>query len=194
MAFLIRQATAADAPAIAAIYRIYVLQTPITFEETPPTAADFSIRISETLPRYPYLVAEDAGNVIGYSYAGPHGARASYRWSVNVAIYLSQSHHRRGIGSLLYRQLFQLLRQQGFAMAYAGVTLPNSASVGLHESLGFRSVALYKSVGYKFGQWRDVGWWELPLLDPLPSVPAEPTAWASMPPFVAVHLEGKSCR
>lgn len=187
MKLVIQQARAEDGAAIARIYEPYVRHTPITFEETPPSAGEMAGRISQTLVLFPYLVGEIDGHLVGYAYASPHRLRASYRWSVDVAVYLDSAHHRRGIGRMLYGQLLPQLAAQGYVMAYAGVTLPNAASIGLHESIGFKRVGVYKNVGYKAGAWRDVGWWERQLIDPLPAAPAEPIAWNSMPGFSGIE-------
>jgi L-amino acid N-acyltransferase YncA len=176
MEFIIRQARIDDGAACSRIYAPYVTGTPITFEEQPLDAAAMSERIKETLAMYPFLAAEAGGVVVGYAYAASHRARASYRWSVDVAVYLAAAHHRRGIGRALYGSLLPLLKAQGFVQAYAGITLPNAASVGLHESFGFKQIGIYRHVGYKLGAWRDVGWWELALRDP-PVNPGEPTRY-----------------
>jgi phosphinothricin acetyltransferase len=178
----IRQAQREDGAAIARIYAPYAIGTAITFDEKPPTAGEMSRRIGWILNQYPYLVAQSGENVIGYCYATSHRLRASYRWSVDVGIYIDQSHHRSGVGTALYKTLLPLLRCQGYVMAYAGITLPNAASVGLHESIGFKPLTVYKNVGFKLGQWRDVGWWELALNDPPPN-PKEPIPWSAMPEF-----------
>jgi phosphinothricin acetyltransferase len=188
MSLLIRQATPQDGAAVAAIYAPYVRDTAITFEETAPSQDDMSARIAETLPQHPYLVAQEDSQVIGYAYASRHRARASFRWAVDVAIYLSPACHRRGIGSRLYRQLLPLLEAQGYAMAYAGITLPNPASVRVHESVGFTLVAVFGNEGFKLGVWRDVGWWERRLgsLVSKSLPPPEPTPWSAMPPFAPI--------
>ncbi|HUB24925.1 MAG TPA: arsinothricin resistance N-acetyltransferase ArsN1 family B [Tepidisphaeraceae bacterium] len=183
MQLIIRQARLEDGPALADIYRPYVLEAPTSFEEIAPTPQEMSQRVRQTLASWPYLVAEDAGRAIGYVYATSHGARASYRWSVDVSVYIAATHHRRGIGRRLYQQLFPLLVKQGYVMAYAGVTIPNEGSIALHESLGFDMVGIYRNAGYKFGMWRDVGWWELALVNPIPEHPPEPIPWSAMPPF-----------
>jgi L-amino acid N-acyltransferase YncA len=175
---LIRDADAErDAAACAAIYAPYVTDTVISLEERPPSAEEFLDRMQETTKTHPWLVAEDAGEVIGYAYAGSHRSRASYRWATDVAVYVSGAHHRRGIGRALYETLFPLLVAQGLRVACAGVTLPNDASVGLHEALGFRPVGIYRNIGYKHGAWRDVGWWQLELggADGHPPEPGPPT-------------------
>jgi phosphinothricin acetyltransferase len=156
-----------DAGAVAAIYRVAVLSSIATFEEVPPDAAEMAGRIRTTLARTPWLVATGAGGeVIGYAYAGPHHARAGYRWSVNVSVYVAEAVRGRGVGRALYDALLPILRRQGFVNAYAGVALPNPASVALHEGIGMRHVATYPGVGYKFGAWRDVAWYGLRLGHP----------------------------
>jgi L-amino acid N-acyltransferase YncA len=174
----IRMANTGDAAAIAAIYRPYVTDAVTSFEVDPPGAADMAARIQAVRARMPWIVCMDtAGAVIGYAYASRHHERAAYQWSVDVAVYIHAGHHRRGIGRALYEKLFALLRLQGFYVAHAGITLPNAASVGLHESLGFVPVGVYPAVGWKFGAWRDVGWWRLPLQD-LVATPAPPLSVA----------------
>jgi len=170
----IRMAGVGDAAAIADIYRPNVTDAVTSFEVAPPNAAEMARRIDAVLALAPWLVAlDDAGDPIGYAYASRHAERAAYQWSVNVAVYVHEGHHRRGLGRGLYEALFPLLRLQGFYVAHAGVTLPNPASVGLHESFGFRPVGVYPAVGWKFGAWRDVGWWHLPLQE-RPETPAPP--------------------
>jgi L-amino acid N-acyltransferase YncA len=120
-------------------------------------------RIEATLANWPWLVCERDRQVLGYAYASRHRERSAYQWSCDVSVYVSASYRRVGIGRALYRSLFELLKLQGFRNAYAGITLPNPASVGLHESLGFKPIGVYQDVGYKLGAWHDVGWWELHL-------------------------------
>ncbi|MDQ3722360.1 MAG: N-acetyltransferase family protein, partial [Actinomycetota bacterium] len=152
-----------DAAACAAIYAPYVADTSISFEEVPPTAAEFAAHIADTSTRYPWLVLENGGAVVGYAYATQHRARAAYRWAVDVGIYVDHARHRGGAGRALYEALFELLRRQRLHIACAGVTLPNDASVGLHRALGFEHVGTYRSIGWKAGAWRDVSWWQLQL-------------------------------
>ena len=111
-------------------------------------------------------MAERDGEVAGYAYASPHHDRAAYRWATDVTVYVASEHQRRGVGRQLYQVLFELLRGQGLYVACAGITLPNEASVGLHEALGFQPVGVYRGVGWKVGEWHDVGWWQLQLLPP----------------------------
>jgi L-amino acid N-acyltransferase YncA len=159
----IRLATGSDAGQVAEIYAPIVRDTIISFEVEPPTADEMRRRIENTLERLPWLVCERRGRVAGYAYAGAHGSRAAYRWSVDVSAYVHESERRTGVGRALYRSLFAVLALQGFYNAYAGITLPNPGSVGLHEAVGFRPVGVYRGVGYKLGAWHDVGWWQLSL-------------------------------
>ena len=160
---VIRLATGLDATQIAEIYAPIVRDTVISFEVEAPTADEMRHRIEYTLERFPWLVYERRGRVVGYAYAGEHSPRAAYRWSVAVSAYVHESERRRGVARALYTSLFAALVLQGFYNAYAGITLPNPASVGLHEALGFRPVGIYRGVGYKHGAWHDVGWWQLSL-------------------------------
>lgn len=155
-----------DADAVAAIYRPAVLTSPASFEEEPPTADEMAGRMRSTLERLPWLVAEVEGVVVGYAYAGPHRARAGYRWSADVSVYVDPARQGQGIGRALYLELFEMLRRLGYVNAYAGITLPNPASVRLHEGMGMRRVALYPRVGYKLGAWHDVAWYGVRLADP----------------------------
>ncbi|HVN83584.1 MAG TPA: arsinothricin resistance N-acetyltransferase ArsN1 family B [Candidatus Binatia bacterium] len=158
---IIRLAAADDAAAIQAIYAPIVRDTAISFEVDPPSVDEMRRRIDKTIVRWPWLVCERDGEVCGYVYASQHRERAAYRWSVDVTVYIHERARRCGVGRALYTSLFKLLALQGYANAYAGITLPNAGSVGLHERLGFTPVGVYRTVGYKLGAWHDVGWWQL---------------------------------
>jgi phosphinothricin acetyltransferase len=174
-----RVALIEDAAAIAAIYAHYVRDTAVSFEVEPPAAAEIAQRMGQVLAGHPWLVAEISGRVVGYAYGCEHRARRAYRWSVDVAVYLSAEVHRQGIGRRLYRALFALLRAQAYVNAYAGIVLPNDASLALHQSMGFEPVGTYRDVGFKAGRWRDVGWWSLLLNEPsMP--PKEPQRFATL--------------
>jgi phosphinothricin acetyltransferase len=160
---MIRLAHSGDGAPVAAIYAPYVTGASTSFEYAPPDAAEMAGRIASTLAHTPYLVLESGGEVLGFAYASKHRERAAYQWSVDVSVYVHERAHRRGLGRALYASLLALLRLQGFYAAHAGITLPNPASVGLHEALGFQPVGVYRSVGFKRGAWHDVGWWQLPL-------------------------------
>src|SRR5205085_974289 len=127
----------------------------------PPSLDVMQARITQTVPHLPWLVCEKDDLIRGYAYASPHRARAAYQWSVDVTVYVREGQRRRGVGQALYASLFRLLVLQGYYNAYAGITLPNPASVGLHESLGFFPIGIYREVGFKLEQWHDVGWWQL---------------------------------
>lgn len=152
-----------DAAACAAIYAPSVRETAASFEEVAPSAAEMAQRIATTSAQWPWLVAERDGAVAGYAYASRHRARAAYRWSVDVTVYVDAAHHRRGVGRALYVPLLTLLAAQGFRRACAGIALPNPGSVALHESLGFVPVGVFEATGFKLGRWWDVGWWQKPL-------------------------------
>lgn len=169
----IRLAQEADAEAIAGIYAPFVESAVVSFETVPPGREETLRRIVETTAHYPWLVCELNGRVSGYAYATQHRVRAAYRWSVDTSVYIDSACQRRGIGRGLYASLFEILKAQGFYNAYAGITLPNAASVGLHEAIGFTRVGVYERVGHKFGKWHDVGWWQRTLMARIDS-PAEP--------------------
>jgi len=160
---LIRTAAKKDAQQILDIYAPYVLNTNISFETVVPSIDEMERRIEGVLAYNPWLAIEEEGCMLGYAYASKHRERAAYRWSSDVSIYVRQECRGKGAGRVLYRALIALLELQGYYNLYAGICLPNAASVGIHESFGFRKIAHYNKVGYKSGQWHDVGWWELPL-------------------------------
>ncbi len=169
----IRLASEADAPSVAAIYGPYCSDTVISFEEIPPTAQQMAQRIATIGATRPWIVLEDDGAIVGFAYASPHHERAAYRWSVSTAIYISRLHHRRGAGRALYTTLFELLRHLGYYTATAGITLPNPASVGLHEAFGFALVGVYRDIGHKMGGWHDVAWYQT-TVQPVPAHPTDP--------------------
>ena len=160
---VIRLARESDAPAVTRIYRPIVESTAIPFELEPPDDSEMLRRINDTMAQYPWLVCELDDQVAGYAYASKHRVRAAYRWSVDVSTYVDAGYRRWGVARGLYTSLFAILAAQGFFNAYAGIALPNPASVALHESVGFHAVGVYHTVGYKLGSWHDVGWWELDL-------------------------------
>jgi phosphinothricin acetyltransferase len=174
----VRVANEEDAPAVADIYAPYVRDTVISFEQDPPSAEEMRGRMRKILTTYPFLVFEDGGAVVAYAYASPHAERPAYRWSVDVAVYAAPEVHRRGVGRTLYTRLFEILVRQGFHSAFAGITLPNEKSVGLHEAMGFRPVGTYVEAGFKFGAWRDVGWWGRSIGSGLPD--GDPTPFAEL--------------
>ena len=170
----VREATARDAAACAAIYQPYVSDTAITFETDPPSAEQMAERINAALQRHAWLVLEDDGRVVGYAYGGVFNARAAYRWACEVSVYVEVGRRRTGAGRMLYEALLRLLAERGYRVAVAGMTLPNDASGALHRALGFEPVGTYRRIGFKQGAWHDVAWMQRALGgggDP----PAEPS-------------------
>jgi phosphinothricin acetyltransferase len=169
----IRAATPGDAAAIAAVYAPYVRDTAISFETAPPDAAEMGARIGAGGGLYPWLVGEEEGAVVGYAYACAFRPRAAYRFAVETTVYLAQQAAGRGLGSALYRPLLEGLERQGFTRAIAAITLPNDASLRLHEKHGFAAAGTYRRVGWKLGRWLDVALWQRPLA-PEETPPREP--------------------
>jgi L-amino acid N-acyltransferase YncA len=157
----IRAATTADANEVARIYNHYVTQTIVTFEEEAVSSSEIARRIGEVQSAsLPWLVAERAGGVVGYTYASKWHGRSAYRFSVETTVYLDPSLVGQGIGSKLYGEFLAALRDRGLHAAIGGIALPNEASVALHEKFGFEKVAHFKEVGFKFDRWIDVGYWQ----------------------------------
>ncbi len=159
----IRLASPEDAAGMLTIYGPIIEETVISFEMEVPSVSEFGDRIKKYLDTRPWLVYETDGIIAGYAYAGPHRARAAYQWTTEVSVYIHTDFRQQGIAKALYQKLLPVLSLQGYRTALAGVTQPNEASVKFHESFGFRPLGLYHRVGYKFGTWHDVGWWELDL-------------------------------
>ena len=132
----------------------------MSFELEPPTSAEMTGRIADYGASHAWLVAEAGGEVAGYAYGSAHRTRAAYASSCDVAVYVDPAHSRRGIGRELYAELLPLLADKRFHAAFAGIALPNEASIGLHEAMEFTPVGIYREVGWKMGGWRDVGWWQ----------------------------------
>ena len=172
-----------DAAAVAAIYRPAIETTIASFEEVPPDAAEMTHRMRTILDWTPWLVMDDGSSVVGYAYAGPHKTRRGYRWSVDISVYVADGHQGRGIGRRLYDELLAILRRQRFVNIYAGIALPNPASVALHEAIGMRRVGVYERVGFKMGAWHDVAWYGLRLTDPS-GTPPEPIPLPELVPPV----------
>lgn len=167
----IRPAREADAAAIADIYRPYVAASHVSFETEAPGAGEIARRMAGDL--YPWLVAEEDGALAGYAYAAAFRPRSAYRFAVETTVYVREGAHGRGLGAALYAPLIEALERQGFTQAIAAITLPNQASVRLHERFGFRRAGTYEQVGWKLGRWHDVGLWQRALA-PAGDPPAEP--------------------
>jgi len=159
----IRLAIPADCARIASIYAPYVLNTAISFESEPPSEQEMRQRVQDTLTFLPWLVCTYGDQVVGYAYADKYRIRAAYQWSSWISVYVDSGMHRSGVGRGLYASLIKILELQGFYNLFAGITLPNEASVGLHRSFGFQQISLERSVGHKLGHWHDVSIWQLPL-------------------------------
>jgi len=177
----IRLAAAGDAAALSALYAPYVTGSAVSFETEPPGEADFRARIEAGAGLHPWLVAcDERGGLLGYASASPFRPRPAYRFTVETSVYLAQDAVGRGIGGELYRRLLDTLERQGFAQAIGAITLPNPASVALHERLGFERAGTYRNVGWKLGRWHSVGLWQRPLAavgeDPPPPKPVA-QAW-----------------
>lgn len=162
----IRHATDRDGSACAAIYAPYVADTVITFEDVPPTGAEMAERIAAANRSHAWLVATDGDEIVGYAYGGTWKARAAYRFTCEVSIYLATGRRRSGTGRALYGALFDVLACRGFVVAVAGMTLPNDASVGLHRAMGFEHVGTHRAVGWKHDAWHDVAWTQRRLSGP----------------------------
>ena len=175
MAVLIRLATETDAAAIAGIYRPYVEDSRISFEEVAPDAGEMAIRMQGTL--HPWLVLEVDGAIAGYVASSPYHRRPAYRWTVETGIYLSAGIQGRGFGRTLRSAMLEQLTRQGFVTAIGAIALPNDSSVTLHEKLGFTRSGTYQGVGYKLGQWTSVGLWQKELA-PRSATPTEPVPFA----------------
>ncbi len=174
MAVLIRLARESDAAAIAAIYRRYVEDSRVSFEESAPGAAEMARRIRGERPGlFPWYVAEEDGGLLGYAASSPFRARPAYRWTVETGIYLAEDAQGRGVGRALLTRLLSTLERQGYVAAIGAIALPNDASVALHERLGFTYAGTYRGVGFKLGEWLDVGLWEKDLA-PREAEPGEP--------------------
>ena len=172
---VLRLAVPEDGPALAEIYRPYVLETPITFDLDPPDGAEFARRIRNTLVRYPYLVACQGDRILGYAYASAFKNRAAYDWSVETSIYVRKDCHGQGVGSALYTALETALARQHVLRVNACITDPNPGSVAFHEKFGYRLCAHFHDSGFKLGRWWDVIWMEKtlggPAVPPPPFVP-----------------------
>lgn len=157
----IRKVELDDAAQVAEVYNYYIKNTHQTFETEPLSAEEMRERIAETIEKYPYLVAEEDGEIWGYAYAAQFKLRQAYAYSAEVSIYVKNAAKQKGIGTSLYEKLFDELAETNIHAMVAGISLPNDASVKFHEKLGFTKVAHFRQIGYKLGRWIDVGYWEL---------------------------------
>ncbi len=157
---MIRPATDNDAQQLADLYNYYVSNTLITFEEEELSAAQFAERIQKISENYPFIVFEENGEILGFAYGNKWRERSAYRFALESSVYVKQGHFGKQIGTKLYNELFSLLKTQGCKQLIGVITLPNDTSVKMHERMGFEKAAHFKQVGFKFGQWCDVGYWQ----------------------------------
>lgn len=157
----IRLASEDQCASILEIYEKFITDTVITFECKVPSVEEFSERMANIQKKYPWLVCEFQGNVVGYAYASQFNERSAYDWSVDFSVYIKPEFQGKNLGKALYFALLELLKLQGYFNAYAGVTLPNIKSEGLHKSVGFKEAGVFHNAGFKFGDWYNVKWFEL---------------------------------
>ena len=167
----IRTATEADAANLLSIYRPHVVDTAVSFETELPTVEQFAARIKKILDGWIWLVAEEDGKCVGYAYGTLHRERAAFRWTTETSAYVHADHQHKGIGRALYIKLFEILRQKGYCTAIAVITLPNDASITLHQKLGFTTIGTFQRVGWKFNRWHDVIWMQYQLRELPPDLP-----------------------
>ena len=173
---MVRNAVLADVPVMLEIYRPYILDTAITFEYEVPTLAEFEERFCTITTRFPWLVWEEEGVVLGYAYAGPFKTRAAYQWDADLSIYLGQDCRGKGIGKSLYTELERRMHDLGYHVLYGVVTSANDASCRFHEALGYRPIAVFENTGVKFGRWYSITWYEKRIREGVPEhVPVTPS-------------------
>ena len=189
----IRMATPDDAEQMLAIYAPSVTGNAVSFEVSVPSVAEFQQRVATLSERYPWLVGELEGRVVGFAYGSPFSEREAYRWSADSSVYIDSAFRRRGIGLALYTSLFACLRLQGYFNVFAGITTPNPPSEALHRRMGFEPVGTYAHVGYKLGAWHGVWWGQLTLqaLTPAPEPPRSVSDAAGTPAWRDAIAEGQ---
>ncbi|WP_298565434.1 GNAT family N-acetyltransferase [uncultured Phascolarctobacterium sp.] len=162
----IRFATPADSAGILEIYAPYILETTISFEYEPPGLAEFTARIQKISSKYPYLVYERNGKILGFAYGSAYQERMAYLYDADLSIYLAPEAQNSGIGRKLYHCLLYLLQKQGFYNVYACITAENQRSIDFHKALGFRDLGPHPKAGYKFNRWLDIVWMDKQLSQP----------------------------
>ncbi len=173
MSAVIRLASPSDATDIHHVYAPIVSDTHISFEISVPAVAEIAARISKTLAKYPWLVCEIDGRLAGYAYASAFRTRYAYQWTTETTVYVHPDFQRRGVSRALYHSLVAILRAQGYCNAVGVIALPNESSIRAHEASGFRKIGVFENVGFKAGNWRHTGWWQLELR-PMPEAPRPP--------------------
>ncbi|HEV2473211.1 MAG TPA: GNAT family N-acetyltransferase [Chthonomonadales bacterium] len=192
MSAILRRATAEDAAGVQSIYAPYCTGSVASFELQAPSVEEMARRLEAVTTRNPWLLLESDGRPAGYAYATIHRERAAYQWSVDTFVYIAQEYHARGAGTALYTTLIAILTLQGYYKAFAGITLPNPASIALHEKMRYLPVGIYRGVGYKNGEWRDVAWYQRKLREetPTPAAPMSIEEVRSMPEYEQAFEDG----
>lgn len=177
--YRIRLAIVNDAEQVLNVYKPYVQQTASTFEYDVPTVEEFRNRIEKISAKYPYLVCEYDGEIVGYAYGSTHRERMGYSWCAEATVYLSEAHHRRGIARILYDALFALMKEQGYKSIYVSILSTNVTSLAFHHAMGFEDIGMFKNIGYKLGEWHSNIWMQL-FLDEHHAEPPLPTAFTAI--------------
>jgi phosphinothricin acetyltransferase len=163
--YSIRLITEKDADEVLNVYKYFVDNTSVSFEYEAPIRDEYLQRIITNTEKYPWLVCVHNDKIIGFAYASTHRYRTAYQWSPESTIYFAPDFHTKGIGRIIYETLFLLLKLQGYYNVFAGITVPNEKSVGLHQALGFKEVGIFRNIGYKHGNWHHTHWFQLDLAE-----------------------------
>lgn len=188
---IVRVATKDDAAGMLDIYAPFILNSGITQETEVPAVEDFQQRIISNLEERPWLVCEINGDIAGYAYAGKHRDRKGYQWCTEPSVYISEKYFGFGVANALYTALFDILKLQGYVNAYAVITLPNERSITFHKKFGFENLTTYKKIGYKLGQWHDVGWMQYEI-SPHKQDPADPIKFPHIDKAIVAAILKKS--
>ena len=188
---MIRVATKDDAAGMLEIYTPFILNSGITQEVELPSVEDFQQRIISNLAERPWLVCEINNEIAGYAYAGKHRDRKGYQWCTEPSVYISEKYYGFGVANTLYTALFEILKIQGYVNAYAVITLPNERSIAFHKKFGFEYLTTYKKIGYKLGQWHDVGWMQYEI-NPHKEEPADPLKFSQIDRSIIAAILAKS--
>jgi len=191
MAGNIRVAIKDDAAGMLEIYAPFILNSGITQETEVPSVDDFQKRITSNLEERPWLVCEINNEIAGYAYAGKHRDRKGYQWCTEPSVYILEKYYGFGVANALYAALFDILKLQGYVNAYAVITLPNDRSIAFHKKFGFEYLTTYKKIGYKLGQWHDVGWMQYEI-NPHKEDPVEPIKFPQIDKAVVDSILKKS--
>ena len=167
MSITLRPAELKDAEVLVDIYNPYIKETTVTYEYDEITAEEFAGRMESVMGKYPYIVAEEDGNILGYAYGSPYHVRAAYQWDCDLSVYLRMDSRGKGVGKLLFEKLLDILKKQGYVNAYSFIDSPNPMSEALHKKFGFNEIGCLEKAGYKFGRWLDMKLWGKRIADPV---------------------------